>query len=143
AKDPNTAEDLLGGFMSGAAVTKLGKLGKLSVADELQGAANRALKNVGDGKGAVHGIKVHSEFGTIANKIDNVTKEVSYKDGEVVHYGTKGSVRADAVVGDINNPSAIYDLKTGNAKLTPKNIDKYNQHVPGKPPVKELKPEEY
>lgn len=141
--DVETYENLAGALVSGAGVTKLGKLGsvgKVGVADKLQSAANKALKNVGDGKGAVHGTKVHTEFGTIANKIDNVTKEVSYKNGEVVPYGTKGSVRADAIEGNINRPNAIYDLKTGEAKVTQKNIDKYNQHVPGKPPVKEIKP---
>lgn len=139
-----TYENLAGALVPVAGATKLGKLGsvnKLSVADKLQDAANTALKNVGDGKGAVHGTKVHTEFGTIANKVDNVTKEVSYKNGEVVPYGTKGSVRADAVEGNINKPTAVYDLKTGKAKVTQKNIDKYNKHVPGKPPVKEIKPD--
>lgn len=59
-----------------------------------------------------------------------------------VKYGTKGSVRADAVEGPIDNPTVIYDLKTGKAKLTDKNIEKYNKHIPGKPQVKEIKPEQ-
>lgn len=114
--------------------------GEASVASRLQGAASEASATVGEGSGAVHGTKVHTEFGKLAGEIEGVSTEVSYKNGQVVPYGTKGSVRADAVWGDVNAPSAIFDLKTGGAKLTPKNVAKYNEHVPGTPPVKEIKP---
>ena len=65
---------------------------------------------------------------------------MSYKGGQVVPYGTRGSVRADVIEGNINSPTSIYDLKTGGAKLTPENISKYNEHVPGSPPVNQIKP---
>lgn len=114
--------------------------GKTNVGSELQKAANKASATVGEGSGAAHGTKVHSEFAKQTKKIKGASAEISYKDGRPVKYGTKGSVRADAVVGDIQKPKAIYDLKTGGAKLTPKNVAKYNKHVPGKPPVKQIKP---
>ena len=65
---------------------------------------------------------------------------MSYKDGVRVKYGTKGSVRADAIYGNVDKPKAVYDLKTGDAKLTDKNIKKYNQHLPDKTQVLEIKP---
>lgn len=129
------------GLLGDKGMSKLKTLGKATdLASDLQKAANQALDIVGEGKGPVHGTKVHSEFGKMVDQIDGVTSEISYKDGQVVPYGTKGSVRADAVAGDVNNPSKIYDLKTGNAKLTDKNIQKYNQNVPNSPPVEEIKP---
>jgi RHS repeat-associated protein len=108
---------------------------------KLQGAANEASATVGEGSGALHGTKVHSEFNKLASDIEGVSTEVSYKDGQVVPYGTKGPVRADAIEGNVEAPTAIYDLKTGNAQLTPANVAKYDQNVPGTPPVNQIKPE--
>lgn len=55
---------------------------------------------MGAGKGPVYGTKVHSAFGKIANgmKIGKYTirTEVSYLNGNIVKYGTKGSARIDA-----------------------------------------------
>lgn len=39
------------------------------------------------------------------------------KDGNVVLYETKGSVRADADSGHTNNPHEVYDLKNGQCKI--------------------------
>ncbi len=109
-------------------------------ASALQNAANSASDAIGSGSGAVHGTKVHSAFAKQVDQIDGVTPEVSYSNGEVVPYGTKGSVRPDVVEGNIHNPTNIYDLKTGNAKVTTKDINKFKEHVPGSPTVKEIKP---
>ena len=111
-----------------------------STAQKLQAVADDAVATVGEGSGAVHGTKVHTEFGNNASKIEGVTKEVSYKDGIEVKYGTKGSVRADAVEGPVDKPTAVYDLKTGNAKLTKANIAKYEKHLPKGTPVNQIKP---
>jgi RHS repeat-associated protein len=106
---------------------------------ELINAANEAKEISGAGKGATYGTKVHTEFSKI--NVKGTTSEVLYKNGQVVPYGTKGSVRVDKVVGNINNPKAIYDLKTGSAKVTQKDIQKYKQHVPNNLIVKEIKPQ--
>ena len=154
SSDPNVAGPALGNTMSfvaetvvGAELANLGKVGALGklddvsgVTNQLQNTANKASSIVGEGSGAVHGTKVHTQFGNMAETINGVTKEASYLNGNVVNYGTKGSVRADAVYGPVNRPTAVYDLKTGGAKVTTQNINKYNQHVPGKPPVIEIKP---
>lgn len=112
--------------------------GAENIESKLQKAANGAADAVGEGSGAVHGTKVHTEFSKA--KIEGTTPEVSYKNGQVVPYGTEGSKRVDRVVGNINNPKAIYDLKTGNAKVTPRNVTQYQQHVPGNLILKEIKP---
>lgn len=49
----------------------------------------------------------------------------------MVPRGTKGSVRLDAVEGPLDNPEAIYDLKSGGAKLTPERIEEIRKHPPG------------
>lgn len=114
--------------------------GSGGVESKLQKAANKASKIVGEGSWGAHGSKIHSEFVKNVSEIDGVTSEVSYKNGNVVPYGTSGSVRPDAVEGDITSPTNIYDLKTGKAKVEPKDVSKFQNHVPGSPIVKEIKP---
>jgi hypothetical protein len=109
------------------------------VETQLQKAANQAAGVAGEGQGPVYGTKVHSEFSKI--NVEGTTSEVSYKNGQVVPYGTKGSVRVDKVAGDINKPSAIYDLKTGGAKVTTKDVAKYMLHVPENLFLQQIKPQ--
>jgi hypothetical protein len=49
------------------------------------------------------------------------------------------------VEGSVESPTAVYDLKTGNATLTPARIQQIQKHVPKLPngnnvPVKGVKP---
>ena len=62
----------------------------------------------------------------------------------MVDYGTPGSIRADVVEGPVDAPTGIYDLKTGNATLTPARTAQIQNEVPGgsKVPVKEIKPQQ-
>ena len=76
------------------------------------------------------GTKAHSEFKAINDKKPGVSTEVSYLDGKVVDYGTKGSVRVDAVKGNPMAPKAIADLKTGQARLTEQRINDIRDHLP-------------
>lgn len=105
--------------------------------------ATKAADTVGPGKGGVHGTLVHSEFeqGVKALGRSDLSTEVSYKGGQVVPRGTPGSVRTDVVQGTPANPTAVYDLKTGSAKLTPARTQQIQQQLPKKVPVKEIKPE--
>ena len=50
--------------------------------------------------------------------------------------------RVDIVEGPIANPTAVHDLKTGSATLTPARIRQIQTHVPGgsKVPVIEVRP---
>ena len=111
----------------------------------LQNAADEANKSIEPGKGHVRGTNVHTAFKNIVDELRSdgvdVTPEVSYKDGKVVPYGTKGSVRADAVVGDVNSPSAVYDLKTGDAKMSTTEVQNYKNNVPSSVnKIAEIKP---
>lgn len=104
-----------------------------TTANELTEAAKRAAETVGQGKGAAYGTRVHSAFEAEVKSLGNtnLTTEVSYLDGNVVKRGTPGSVRLDVVEGPLENPTAVYDLKTGSAKLTPKRIEQIQRHLPG------------
>jgi hypothetical protein len=117
----------------------------VSIKANIQKAANQAEAKVPKGKGSVYGIKVHTEFkiliSTLRQQGINVSSEISYLNGIVVKYGTKGSVRADVVVGDINSPVAIYDLKTGSAKMSAQEMRNYKTNVPTSvKTIEELKP---
>jgi RHS repeat-associated protein len=100
---------------------------------KLEKMADKASITVGPGKGAVHGTKVHTEFGKEikASGAPELHSEVSYRNGEVVEYGTEGSVRVDAVIGNKHLPNAIVDLKTGDAELSQGRVDELLKHVPG------------
>jgi RHS repeat-associated protein len=126
-------------FAKGAAVP--------STAEQLQAAANRAAQNVGSGSGAVHGTKVHTAFEAEVQGLRNsqLSTEQSYLNGEPVTRGTPGSVRVDVVEGPVDNPTAVYDLKTGNATLSPARVQQIQSHLPQaangtKIPVREIKP---
>ncbi len=99
----------------------------------LTGAAGRACTTVGTCEGSVYGTRVHSAFEAEVNALGNanLTTEVSYRKGRFVPRGTPGSVRLDVVEGPLTAPTAIYDLKTGRARLTPARIQQIQQHIPG------------
>lgn len=112
---------------------------------QVQQAANRAWRAVGRGRGAVHGTRVHTEFPKQVQQISKVRlkTEVSYKNGQVVPRGTRGSVRVDAVRGRPDKPKEIWDLKTGSARLSPQRVQQIRRHLPKKCqdiPIREVRP---
>jgi len=89
----------------------------------------------------VRGTIIHKRF---ANKViaDNPSynAEISYKDGLIVRYGTKGSVRADAVFGVIQSPKFVVELKTGTFNyMSIREARLYLEHLPEGTPVYPLK----
>jgi RHS repeat-associated protein len=122
----------------------LGSLAETSVGSELSTAAGRAVGAVGEGQGAVYGTRVHSAFEAEVNALGNpnLSTEVSYLNGKVVSRGTPGSVRIDVIEGPRANPTAAYDLKTGQAGLSPSRVQQIQSHLPGgnKVPVHEVRP---
>ncbi len=117
----------------------LGKLGKgadtSSVLKGLAGTAEDAVLNGGKTltKGPVFGTLVHTEFEKQVNALgrSDLYTEVSYKLGQLVDRGTKGSVRLDVVHGTKEAPTAVFDLKTGSASLTSSRIAQIQAHLPG------------
>ena len=115
------------------------------IGDDLAGAANRAAARVGPGSGPVHGTHVHTAFADELAALgrSDVFSEVSYLNGQVVPFGTRGSVRLDVVVGSPSSPTAIYDLKTGSASLTTSRVNQIQSHLPAgfqDIPVLEVRP---
>jgi RHS repeat-associated protein len=119
--------------------------GTVSTESTLTRLATQAVDNIGPGSGPAYGTAVHSEFADLVDGLgnSNLSTEVSYKGGQVVDYGTPGSIRADVVEGPVDAPTAIYDLKTGNATLTPTRTTQIQNELPGgsNVPVKEIKPQ--
>jgi hypothetical protein len=83
---------------------------------------------MGEGVGPLFGTRVHVDFAARVKQmdlpgigIDGV--EQSFHLGEAMRYGAAGSIRTDVILRNaVGTPVAIYDLKTGNAKLTPSRI---------------------
>lgn len=127
------------------AAAAIGAAQQASPSTVLQGFATAARSNVGAGQGAVYGTRVHSEFAKMIRSLgrSDLHAEVSYLNGRVVPYGTRGSVRMDAVVGTQAAPTAIFDLKTGSAALTPSRIAQIRSHLPQgyqNIPIREINP---
>jgi len=82
---------------------------------------------------AQRGTRIHSEFSRLVKSElgTNFSVEVSYLEGEVATYGTKGSSRADAVYGDPENPEFVIELKTGGEhNMSNREIQRYFSNKP-------------
>jgi RHS repeat-associated protein len=136
------------GAAAGVVGGKAGEAVVNSVAQRfLSSVATKAAGTVGPGSGALHGVKVHAEFAnriqsSFAGKLLNLHSEVSYSGRELVRYGAKGSVRPDVVRGSPGRPGAIFDLKTGKSRVTPRRTQRIQQNLPHKAPVRQIKPDE-
>jgi len=121
--------------------TKYGK-GTSSTAQQLEEIANKANQTV-PGQGTVPGTLKHSEFAKQVKGLNNplLQAEVTYKNGQLVPYGTKGGVRLDVVEYNVDGTiKAVYDLKTGKAGLTTSRIQEILNHLPNNAPVYEIRP---
>ena len=96
--------------------------------DEIIRRATEAANEAYPGKGHVVGSRKHTVFGEVIRSYNSpsLKTEVSYKGGKEAPYGTKDSIRFDAVEYDIytEKPIRAWDLKTGNATLTQSRINK-------------------
>jgi len=117
---------------AGAASGEASRVAPTSTQSALTEAAQRAGEAVGPGCGPVHGTRVHTAFKEEVKALGrgDLKTEVSYLNGRVVDYGTPGSVRLDVVEGPVTAPTAVYDLKTGSATLTPERIAEILRHLP-------------
>ena len=86
------------------------------------------VQSLGPGAGPIFGIQVHFEFGRRVKELNipgirQTGVEHSFSLGGAARYGMSGSVRTDIVLRDRDGiPISVYDLKTGNAKLTPSRV---------------------
>jgi hypothetical protein len=127
------------GLASRLAVVAAGGLPELRA--EAQQAVARAVAMIGPGSGAVYGTRVHYALHLQIRGSPNLRGEVSFLNRREVRSGTKGSVRLDIVAYSEGRPAAIFDLKTGNAKLTATRIVQIQQHIPRdwQVPIEELR----
>ncbi|MDQ1117929.1 MULTISPECIES: RHS repeat-associated core domain-containing protein [Pseudoxanthomonas] len=121
-----------------------------AAASRLQGLANSAARNVDATCGIrcslpwIRGTLIHSEFKRLVDTTcpsAQYATEVSYKDGQVVPYGTWGSSRADVIFGQTGAPTAVYDLKTGWAYISQGQAQAYYQNLPPGTPILVIRPD--
>ncbi len=128
--------NLLFGVATGAAASKLTEVLKVAKFEkQLLKVAEVADNTTGAGKATVRGTKIHSKF---EKALPDGKAEVSYKNGDVVTRGNKGSVRADVIYGSQKNPKIAYDLKTGKSGMSNADVTKYNNNLPKGTKVKEI-----
>ncbi|HTG18731.1 MAG TPA: hypothetical protein VK681_01745 [Reyranella sp.] len=104
------------------------------------------IQSLGPGAGPIFGIRAHVEFGRRVEELNipgirDKGVEQSFSLGRAARYGLEGSVRTDVVLRDREGiPIAVYDLKTGNARLTPARVREIRDEL-GRPniPVIELR----
>jgi hypothetical protein len=78
-----------------------------------------------------YGTAVHSAFGAavLAQGLEGVEVEFSYKNNVEATYGEEGSVRADVALRSVGGEViAIYDLKTGGAVVSSSRADELRSH---------------
>lgn len=108
-------------------VTSIGSSANIS--SQLQSCADTANSKV-SGFGHVAGTKKHAVFAAEVNALQNKTlaTEVSYLNGEIVPYGTRGSIRFDVLQYNQNGiPIAAWDFKTGTVTLTTARIEQMQE----------------
>jgi hypothetical protein len=86
--------------------------------------------------GMVRGFLIHAGFrGQVATLRAigyNYRAEVSYRNGDLSRWGTRGSVRADAIYGqDARRPIFAVELKTGGAYSSNREFSGYQNNLPG------------
>ncbi|WP_337040316.1 RHS repeat domain-containing protein [Emticicia sp. 17c] len=138
-----TAVDLGIGFgVSGVSRSASKVIGAAQVAQtesKLTELAAKAKANATARTGLVEGQKgfgtaAHTEFKKLVDSsgLKNVATEQSYLNGRPVKYGTKGSSRADVVLlNDDGTIKQVFDFKTGQAVLSPKQSTRYINNIPG------------
>ena len=126
------AYGLIGGGAAATTGVGVGAAGAGATAPFLTQLGRQAYAAVGPGRGAVHGTRVHTAFRQLvdASGRPNLFTEVTYRNRQLVRYGTRGGVRLDVIEGSRQTPTAVYDLKTNGAALTAARIAQIRQHLP-------------
>jgi hypothetical protein len=135
-----TAGAVLAGV--GYGIQQLARSGP-STTQVLQRLANQADAAV-PGRGAVAGTQKHTAFRDLVrglNRADLHAEQTILPGGQRAPYGTRGAIRLDVVEGPLQNPIAVYDLKTGSAQLSPGRIQQIrNYYQNPNLPVIQIKP---
>ena len=106
--------------------------------DMLVDIVKEVVEGLGNGSGAAYGTAVHSASAATIRALDlpGIGKhgvEQSFSVGGLVRYGLDGSVRTDIVLRDGRTAAApilaVWDIKTGNARLDQKRVDELRAHL--------------
>lgn len=110
----------------------------ISTIDQTTDLLGRKLARVIDalprGRGAIYGVTVHTAFG-LSVRFGGIrgigTGDVETTWGGMdLRYGSLGSIRTDVILrNDIGDPIAIYDVKTGGARLTAARVEELRTAV--------------
>jgi hypothetical protein len=119
--------------------------------DTLLWVLEQSVQAMGDGSGALFGVKVHTDFRRRVEALDlpgigqtGVEQSFHVDFDDFVRYGLDGSIRTDVILRDPKDPNqrpiAVYDLKTGKAVLKPPRVTRILEAI-GDPnlPVIELR----
>ncbi len=120
-------------FVTGAGATYRAGNKLVDVAKQ----ADNAVPRVGTAQ--TRGTKVHTEFdNALKNGAAgrNVSPEGAYL-GKVSdeRYRPRGSSNPDAIVGNVDRPTAVFDLKTGKSGISNSQMAKYERNLPEGTPV--------
>ena len=95
-------------------------------------------ETVGVGSGPYYGVVVHTEFARSvrAQDLPGIGKtgvEQSFSMEDVARYGLDGTIRTDVVLRDPSSsngtPIAVWDVKTGNARLSGPRVKQIRQYL--------------
>lgn len=99
--------------------------------------ADNAVPRVGTAQ--TRGSKVHTEFDTALKNGAaglNVSPEGAYLGGRAdERYRSRGSSNPDAIVGNVDRLTAVFDLKTGKSGISNSQMAKYKDNLPEGTPV--------
>jgi hypothetical protein len=101
--------------------------------DALAGKLAKVIDVLPKGSGPLYGIAVHTAFG-LSVRFGNIrgigVGDVEHTWGGDGRYGSLDSVRTDVILrNDIGEPIAIYDVKTGSARLSPARVQVLREAV--------------
>ncbi|KQP32159.1 hypothetical protein ASF25_04405 [Methylobacterium sp. Leaf100] len=130
-----------GGGGSGIVVVRRDRTGHPKIdltSDRLVEVMKEVVANVGTGRGPLYGTAIHTEAAKLIRESDfpgigRRGVEQSFSLGDTVRYGLDGSIRTDIVLRDGRTNAApilaVWDVKTGGAKLTPERAAQIRQHL--------------
>ncbi|GEM_PF-2417812 len=94
--------------------------------------ARRSKIIAGEGSGRFYGTKLHNIYSNYIRslKSPDIFPEITYAKGFQMRYGYPGSIRVDTILGTPDSPIAIFELKTGTARLSSARIKLIRFHLP-------------
>lgn len=142
--DRNQSRDERGrwdGNGSNVVVTRKDRTGNPKIdakTDLLVDLVSEIVTKVGPGSGPLYGMRIHNGSAELVRALDipgigRHGVEQSFSAGDLVRYGLDGSVRTDMVLRDGRGPLApilaVWDIKTGNARLDARRVTDLRENL--------------